>query len=263
MSEAPASEIDARAFRLGPDGHDAPAVLCLHGLTGTPYEVRPPAEALAAAGFTCVGPVLPGHDSTPRDLARRRRGEWLDFVQIAWDALAERHPRVYVLGLSMGAVLTLALAERRPLPGAVVIAAPLELPAAARATVPWIWPLVPGPGLSKTPGILDDAARAAHPGYRHMPLAAVAQLIRLGREVRADLESVVTPLQLIYSTRDGTVPYHNAEIICSGVASEICQLTTLHDSGHVIPVDRERRRVAALVVDFLRSCEARAPEARS
>ncbi len=55
--------VDAGAFDLGPVGEPGPAVLCLHGLTGTPYEVRLPAEALAADGFACVGPVLPGHNA--------------------------------------------------------------------------------------------------------------------------------------------------------------------------------------------------------
>ena len=56
---------DPGPFKLGDVGGSGPAVLCLHGLTGTPYEVRPPAEALAEAGFACLGPLLPGHGTHP------------------------------------------------------------------------------------------------------------------------------------------------------------------------------------------------------
>ena len=41
------------------------AVLCIHGLTGTPYEVRPLAEALADRGLRARGPLLAGHGGTP------------------------------------------------------------------------------------------------------------------------------------------------------------------------------------------------------
>ena len=51
-------------------GGGSAAVLCLHGLTGTPYEVRPLGEALARAGIRAVGPALPGHNETPDRLAR-------------------------------------------------------------------------------------------------------------------------------------------------------------------------------------------------
>jgi carboxylesterase len=68
--------VDASPFDLG---GDAPAAaLCLHGLTGTPYEVRPLAEALVAAGIRAVGPSLPGHDSTAAELADTTHGQWVE-----------------------------------------------------------------------------------------------------------------------------------------------------------------------------------------
>lgn len=62
--------VDPGPFRLGDVGGTGPAVLCVHGLTGTPYEVRPPPELLARHGFACLGPLLPGHGQTPQALAR-------------------------------------------------------------------------------------------------------------------------------------------------------------------------------------------------
>ena len=130
--------VDATAFKLGdPRGGLAPAVLCLHGLTGTPYEVRPPAEALAEAGFYCEGPLLPGHGTVPADLHRLPRARWVESVLAAHDALAERHERVYALGLSLGGLLALALAERRRLRGLVVMAAPLDLGWLVHGAVPF------------------------------------------------------------------------------------------------------------------------------
>ena len=241
---------DGRAFRLGDArGGEAPAVLCLHGLTGTPYEVRPPAEALAEVGFLCEGLLLPGHGTTAEELAVTPRNAWVEAVVRAHDALAERHARVYVLGLSLGGVLALALAQRRALAGAVVLAAPFDLGRLVRTAVPWLMPVVRS--LPKTPAILDDAARARHPGYDRMPLRAVNELLVLAREVERELPAVHAPVQLIFSRRDPTVPPHNAERILRALPPGERELHWLEDSAHVLPVDRERDRVARHVVEFL------------
>jgi carboxylesterase len=242
--------VDARAFRLGdPRGGRAPAVLCLHGLTGTPYEVRPPAESLAEAGFYCEGPLLPGHGTSPAELARQSYRAWLDAVVAAHDALAERHERVYALGLSLGGLLALALAQRRALRGLVVLAVPLDLGWAVQRSVPWLHRLVPQ--VPKTPAIRDPQARARHPGYDRMPLAAVNELLRLAREVRAGLSRVVAPAQLIFSRLDPTVPERNAGLLLRGLPPGDRELHWLERSGHVLPVDFEQALVARRVVEFL------------
>ncbi len=241
---------DGTAFRLGdPRGGAAPAVLCVHGLTGTPYEVRPPAEALAEAGFFCEGPVLPGHGTRHQDLASTPRDAWVGAVVAAHDSLADRHERVYVLGLSLGGLLALSLAQRRAVSAAVVLAAPIDLGPLIRNAVPWLWPLVRS--LPKTPAIFDDAARERHPGYDRMPMRAVNELIRLAREVERDLREVRAPVQLIFSRRDPTVPVHNAERILSALPPGDRELHWLENSAHVLPVDRERDLVARRVVEFL------------
>jgi carboxylesterase len=243
--------VDADPFDLGEPG--GAAVLCLHGLTGTPYEVRPPAEALAEQGLRCVGPLLPGHGQTPLALARTRRSAWTEAALDAFDALSERHDRVYVLGLSMGGVLALRLAASRPVAGLVVLAAPLDLGPWVRRTVPWLSRAIRF--LPKRPSIEDSEARERHPGYDRMPLPAVAELIRLGREVHGELGRVTAPLLLIFSRRDPTVRPLNAELILNGVGSADRGVRWLTESQHVLPVDVEREVVASEVVEFVRRQE--------
>ena len=247
--------VDAGPFRFGAIGGRGPAVLCLHGLAGTPYEVRPPAEALAARGLACLGPLLPGHGTDPEELARTHRRTWLETALATWDELANTHERVYVLGLSMGGLLALAVSARRAVAGAIVMAAPLELSGLIRTAVPvlrWILPSVP-----KRPGILDRAARERHPGYKRMPLAAVHQLVLLGGEVGRELSCVRQPLKLIYSRGDPSVDLSNSERVLAGVSSEERELCVLEDSSHVIPVDQEGELVAAEVVEFVTRLEWR------
>ena len=248
--------VDPGPFRLGDVGGIGPAVLCVHGLTGTPYEVRPPAELLARHGFACLGPLLPGHGQTPQALAETSRADWLAAVLRAHEELESTHERVYLLGLSLGGVLSLALAARRPVAGAVLMATPLELDWWVRWLVPWLAPLVRL--VPKTPAIRDPEARARHPGYRRMPLRAVREMMHLQAEVLAQLARVTSPLHLIYSRRDPTVRVSDAERILRGVSSAERQVHYLSRSGHVVTVDLEGPEVACQALEFLSKLEARA-----
>ncbi|MCH9682512.1 MAG: esterase, partial [Deltaproteobacteria bacterium] len=63
-SRAAPSGDDARAPDSRPihRGDGGLGVLLLHGLTGTPYDIAPFADALAERGFAVRGPLLAGHD---------------------------------------------------------------------------------------------------------------------------------------------------------------------------------------------------------
>jgi carboxylesterase len=242
-------------FALGPQGAERPALLCLHGLCGTPHDLRWIAEQLAERGFRCEGPLLPGHGTRMEELATTPSTRWLEAALAAYDQLAERHARVYVAGLSMGGLLSLALCGRRSPAGAIAMAAPLWLSWSARVGSSLLRPFIES--IERVPGVLDPEARRQNPGYRRMPLAAVHELKQLQAAVRAQLGRVQAPLLLIYSQRDQTVHPANAASVAGEVGSERVETCLLERSGHVLTVDYERERVAARMGDFLAKLETR------
>jgi carboxylesterase len=110
---------------------DARGVLCLHGLTGTPFEVRPLAEALGASGYTVEVPLLAGHGATLRDLAATQWSDWLASAERALDDLHRRigSRPIFLVGFSMGGLLALRLARQFPerIAAQVIMAAPLRM----------------------------------------------------------------------------------------------------------------------------------------
>ena len=88
--------------------------LLIHGLTGTPIELRYIANGLSRAGYTVSVPQLAGHCGTLEEL---KATHWQDWYQSAEDALLELRKTcdlVIVGGLSMGAVIALKLAAEHP-----------------------------------------------------------------------------------------------------------------------------------------------------
>jgi carboxylesterase len=94
---------------------DDRAVLCIHGFTGTPYEMRFLGEQLATRGMTVRGIALPGHATRIDDLYDKTWRDWVDAVVAAYDELAARSRGVVVVGQSLGGLLAMYLATlRRP-----------------------------------------------------------------------------------------------------------------------------------------------------
>src|SRR5262245_4963531 len=105
---------------------DDRGVLCIHGFTGTPHDMRFLGASLAAGGRTVAGIALPGHATRVEDLEPLGHADWTAAVLRAYDDLAARCRRVAVVGQSMGGLLALWLATRRPGVAAVAsLAAPL------------------------------------------------------------------------------------------------------------------------------------------
>ncbi|MBW2495108.1 MAG: alpha/beta fold hydrolase [Deltaproteobacteria bacterium] len=232
-------------------GRGRAAALCLHGLTGTPYEVRPLGEAIAAVGIRAVGPALPGHNETPDRLASTPYTDWLEAARSEYHRLREDFESVAIVGLSMGGLLALAIAEEEPVDALVTIGTPLVL----HHPLAWMVPLIKylRPMSAKTEGsdIRDPAARARHAGYRVMPLNSVHELQRLQRRVRPQLGRITAPILVAHGVHDRTASPRDAVEIRDSVSSEVREYLLLAASGHVVPVDFDGPALAQATAEFL------------
>lgn len=192
-------------FEPEPGLANGAAILLVHGFTASPWEMRRFGEGLAAEGFRSLGVRLPGHGTTPEDLATRRYEDWLETVRRGYRLLAERHPRVYGIGMSTGALLLLALAEEHPCPfsGLVLLSPFLRLRhRLARATglLRFIHPFqrrhVP-------------AERALY-YYERRPLHGVYQILRLVRRVRKGFDRATIPTLVVSAEKDRTANVDSA-----------------------------------------------------
>src|SRR5690606_5151307 len=83
---------------------------------------------IAHAGFHVHGLRLPGHGTSLGALDATRWPEWADAVEDAFDTMRLLHRRVAVVGQSLGGLLALHLAARRPdVVSVASLAAPLWL----------------------------------------------------------------------------------------------------------------------------------------
>lgn len=97
--------------------------LLVPGYMGTPKEMRPLAEALAADDISARGVLLPGFEPDSARLAEAGSDEWMDVALKAWLEIRPVAERTVLIGFSMGGAVALKLAALAP-PDALVLLAP-------------------------------------------------------------------------------------------------------------------------------------------
>ena len=262
-------------FLPGHGAHASTGVLLVHGLTGTPNEMRLLGKGLQRAGFTVYGVQLAGHCGTQEDLVRTRWQDWAATVHAGADRLRTQVDRLVVMGLSMGAVLALELAEERPevVDGVGALSTMFwhdgwSIPFYTRLSFLLRPFRALGIGrdrlfMEQPPyGIKDEALRkrvveqmqsgdSAAAGLPGNPWYSIIEMRALARRVQRRLGDITAPCLVIHALHDDVSSAGNAEQVARNVRGPV-ELVLLENSYHMITVDRERRTVTEKTAAFVK-----------
>jgi carboxylesterase len=247
--------------------------LLIHGLGGTPVELRFVAQGLARAGNTVYCCQLEGHCGTPQQLRDSTWQEWYASVEKAHDALLKTCDVVIVGGLSMGAILALHLAAQRPgkVQGLALFAPTLKLDGWA---MPWhihILHMI-RPAKFKLDiylaerepyGIKDDRIRnfiinsmqsgdSSSAGVFSTPAHSFAHFNSLVAVVKKELKSIKTPALILHPRNDDIASLKNSLHLQKHLAGMV-EMVVLDDSYHIITLDRQRHLVVERTAAFAES----------
>ncbi len=257
-------------------GTNGAAVILIHGLTGTPNEMRFLASRLNRSGFSVTCPRLANHDQPLHIL---RDTSWQDFygtVRQAYFKAREYSDTIFVSGLSMGALLALLLADEFPQAVAGV--------SCLSPTIfydgwncPWyrcFLPIVYVTYLhriiyfqeSPPYGIKNEALRKkVHEffekvselppdidryGYPFFPVSLLRQLEYLVKHLKTRLPHITVPVQIIQAKEDDMTSVKNAEYIRERVSSTDKEIVLLENSYHIVTADQERGKVVDSMNQF-------------
>lgn len=252
-------------------------VLLIHGLGGTPVELRFIAQALARAGRTVYCCQLAGHCGTPEELRRSTWHEWYQSVEAAHDKLRQHCDVILAGGLSMGGILALRLAQNRPdaLHGLLLFAPTLKLDG---WSMPWhsvflqyVRPLPVRLEIDlaeRDPyGIKDERVRrlvvssmqsgdSGAAGIFSTPLRSFAHFNSLVAAVKPDLRKVRQPALIVHPREDDMASLKNAQYLQANLGGLVDTLV-LDDSYHIVTLDQQRHIVAERTDHFVSWVEAK------
>ena len=170
----------------------------MHGFTATPREMRSLGERLCAENFTVFSVRLPGHGTTPEDLAQRSVEEWLAAVERGYQILQQQQLLISGVGISTGALLLLKLSRLHSFNGLALLSPFLQLS----------HPLADFAGIISIvrPFQQRPIAAAEQPFYYHRrPLKGVAQINRLRRGLKQQLPEITLPVLVLAAEGDATI----------------------------------------------------------
>ncbi len=255
MTVTAMDDVKTASFTLGPPAEKAvAAVLLIHGFTGSPWEIRPLGESLAARGFHVRAIKLPGHGTDPEAMAWVT---WRDWEHAAEEGLAalKNAKTVFVAGLSMGALLSLLLAARHPerVKGLAMMAPvwklrPLDGRVLRRFRFLNVAKLT-GFWVKKTTTDIEDAgSRADAPILPRYPLARLYDLFTVQDHAREAVSRVRCPALIAGAENDHVVPFSSVQSLASQLPG--ARLLTLRRGFHILPRDTDRALLADEVANF-------------
>ena len=251
-------------------------VLVIHGMTGTPLEMRPVSRFLKRQGYRVAVPLLRGHGAGHQELLATTWRDWLAGVREEADTLCAECDHVFVVGLSVSALLvTLVAADNPRISGVVLLSTHLGL--WRKENLPWNYFLFPFVTLTgflrrhvwwteKPPyGIRDvrlqnkiEAAIKSSKngeteanGLFRTYVESIYQANLLVVEALKQAPRVSAPALVLHSMEDTLYGLNNATRIYSRLGSASKEIVLITGCDHVMTVDLRKDDVARLVYEFI------------
>jgi carboxylesterase len=248
-------------------GNSAHAVVLLPGLCGSELEMGVIPRLLRQSGHTYVIPKIPGYSA---HAGLKGYESWIETVDQLIHDLGLTHKSVSVVGLSMGATIALAVAERNDTIQSLSLLSPVLF--FDGWSVPWYYPLL---SLICKLGIRNWHYKESEPfgvknkdlrrhiqkavmansvselGAAHLPATHLHESLKLIAETKKNLGDIKSDTLIIHAIDDETASPKSPDLVISKIGSETCRAIWLGNSYHMISVDNEREVVANEVLKFI------------
>ncbi len=246
-------------------------VLLLHGLCGTPAEMRFIANGLARAGYTLHCPTLRGPGGSRPDCVGSTCHDWYRSAKDALDELHRECDTVIVGGLCLGSIIALHLAANNPeTVQGIALFSPtfwtngwaMQWYSKLFSLVPtrWIANLMQFPDAAslgiKCPRVREFVRTAlagcdgSNLGTSGVPGAMVFEHRRLVASAKKLLGRIRQPALIIHSREDDYANLNNATYLQAKLPSAV-DLVVLDDSYHMVTLDKQRHVVVERMRAFV------------
>lgn len=246
-------------------------ILLIHGLCGTPAEMRFVAMGLARGGYTVHCPQLAGHGGSRQDIVKTNWQDWYRSAEVALNELRKECDTVIVGGLCLGSIIGLHLAANNPdkVQGVALFSPTLWINGWAMpwytklfslVRTRWVANMMQFPDADslgiKCPRVREfvKAALAASDGSDlgtvGVPGAMVLEHRRMVAAAKKILDKVQQPTLIVHSRQDDYADLNNATYLQGELPGSV-DLVVLEDSYHMVTLDKERQVVVERTKDFV------------
>jgi len=270
---------NTKKFNFLLEGTTDRAVLLIHGITGTPSEMRYLGKSLNKAGYTVYCNTLPRHCGTLGELKKVTWQEIADSCVEDFKFLKQKYANVFIAGLSFGALMGIHLAYLFPVEvkgigvlaptiyydgwalhkGKVLLNVVWHIPfLRQRIDIREDWPY--GLKDEELRGSIErfykdaDANKFSNKvllfGSPFFPLACLYQHHLFSKQVKREMPAVKIPAIILHAKEDDMTSLKNARFVFKRIGSSNKSLVVLGNSYHMITIDNDKDRVAEELIEF-------------
>jgi carboxylesterase len=210
-------------------------IYLIHGFSSTTYEVKKLADYLGKQGFRVKADNLPGHGTSIADCNITKYTEWLCSVEQGIAEMYSACDKVIVIGVSMGAVLSLHLGTLFPVDGIIAASAVFKFKNEFNVRIinrlfHRIKKTIPKQSTFNPDQV--KVKKIQFYGYNKYPLSALNEMRKMVDKVKLNLHKISSPILLIHSTIDQTSPMKNFQIIQDCLTTQSLETLVLNKTGH-------------------------------
>lgn len=243
-------------------GSNGKACLLIHGFIGSPTDFGRLPEMLHKMGYTVSVPLLPGHGTDPEDFSKTTPEQLLSAVQENYEALKKNHSQVVLVGLSLGAALSLVIAAKLKVDALVLLAPYLKIKHQWFYLLPTEWyhailsPFIPYVyRLSYFKQVFRREALSGIVDYDFVSTRGVTTTLKIGQMAQNAAENLKAQTLIVHSKKDRATDYQASLQLSQKIQGRV-SLVTLENSNHIILWDYEAEAVENEIINFVEKIEA-------
>ena len=215
--------MDSRAAKVVSRGGNDKAVLLVHGFSSNPWLFHKHIPLFEKAGYDVIAPRLPGHGTSPEAFMKSSFTQYYKCVEETLKTYRHEYSQLHVVGISMGGLLTLKLAEEHSTgsyaPDSITtLAAPVKLSDPRLWLVrmlSWIKPRMTG----EWDPVRESDGGECWLGYNDLFLPQAYSIAMAMIRIRPRLKEITLPHLLIHAKGDKDAPFENVWEIASSTSS--------------------------------------------
>ncbi len=237
-------------------------MILIHGFMGAPYNFHYMVHYFKKRGYSIWTPRLMGHNQGMVAFEQALPFEWYESLKTDILNKLKRHhfKEIHLVGLSMGGAFALRLSVELKQMGIminrlVLLATPYRLKFHQQLLLMLVHSKLFyrfHPYKQKRASDISlHLQREINTQYNTVPIRSVFGLSYFLKENRPFIPQVSTPILIIHSKRDHTIPYHQSHYFYTQITTSQKQLLTLENSFHILPLDLERDTIFQEIEHFL------------
>lgn len=232
------------------NGNKDIGLLLIHGFTGTTSSLKVIADYFSKYSYHIELPRLTGHGTSPEDLNNVSYNDWISDVENAFFKLKKRASYIFPVGLSMGGVLALILAERySEIKGIVLI----NHACVFKDIRLWFVPILKH-FMKFAKGVAGDVKNpeVKEIAYDKTHVWGVHELLKLIRVMKKDLKKVTQPILILKSKDDHVIPRESVSYVYERIQSVKKRVEWLTNSYHVATIDYDKDIIIEKIENFIK-----------